>query len=58
MPLDDASKSVLEQITELFNAQIHQYGINYKHHVGVVAGKKKDNSGADDEGKNDENNVE
>jgi hypothetical protein len=41
MPLDDATKSALEQITSLLNAQINQYAVNYKRHIGVAAGKKK-----------------
>jgi hypothetical protein len=41
MPLDDATKSALEQIASLLNAQINQYSVNYRRHAGVVAGKKK-----------------
>ncbi|MDR1120133.1 MAG: DUF6261 family protein [Dysgonamonadaceae bacterium] len=43
MPLDDVTKSALKQIASLLNAQINQYGVNYRHHAGVVAGKKKAN---------------
>jgi hypothetical protein len=43
MTLDDVTKSALEQIASLLNAQIHQYDVNYRHHAGVVAGKKKAN---------------
>ncbi|MDR2653504.1 MAG: DUF6261 family protein [Prevotellaceae bacterium] len=43
MPLDDTTKSALEQIASLLNAQIYQYGVNYRRHAGVVAGKKKEN---------------
>jgi hypothetical protein len=41
MPLDDATKSALEQIASLLNAQINQYAVNYRRHAGVVSGKKK-----------------
>ncbi|MDR1155968.1 MAG: DUF6261 family protein [Bacteroidales bacterium] len=43
MQQDDVTKSALEQIASLLNAQIHQYDVNYRHHAGVVAGKKKAN---------------
>jgi hypothetical protein len=43
MPLDDATKSALEQIVSLLNAQIHQYAVNYKRHVGSAG--KKDSAG-------------
>jgi hypothetical protein len=42
MPLDDATKSALEQIASLLNAQIYQYSVNYRRYAGVAAGKKKD----------------
>jgi hypothetical protein len=42
MPFDNAIISVLEQITSLFNAQIHQYTVVYNRHAGNVSGKKKD----------------
>jgi DNA primase large subunit len=42
MPLDDATKSVLEQIASLLNAQIYQYGVNYQRHVRIVDRKKKE----------------
>jgi hypothetical protein len=41
MPLDDATKSALEEIASLLNAQINQYAVNYRRHAGVVVGKKK-----------------
>jgi hypothetical protein len=40
MPLDDATKSVLEQIASLLNAQINQYAVNYRRHAGVTRKKK------------------
>jgi hypothetical protein len=48
MPLDDAAKSALEQIASLLNAQINQYGVNYRRHAGVVAGKKKEKEEKED----------
>jgi hypothetical protein len=42
MPVDDATKSALEQIASLLNAQINQYAVNYRRHAGVVSGKKKE----------------
>jgi hypothetical protein len=41
MPLESATKSALEQMASLLNAQIHQYAVNYKRHMGSVAEKKK-----------------
>jgi hypothetical protein len=49
MPFDDATKSALEEIASLLNAQINQYAVNYKRHAGVVAGKKKGDESADNE---------
>ncbi|MDR1340256.1 MAG: DUF6261 family protein [Prevotellaceae bacterium] len=40
MPFDDATKSALEQIASLLNAQINQYAVNYRRHAGIVAKKK------------------
>jgi hypothetical protein len=49
MSLDDATKSALEQIAGILNAQIHQYTVIYHRHASTVASKKKDNSGTDGE---------
>jgi hypothetical protein len=46
MPFDDATKSALEQIASLLNAQINQYAVNYRRHAGVVSGKKKGDENA------------
>lgn len=49
MPLDDASKSALEQIVSIINALIHQYTIIYHRHAGTVASKKKATDKPDEE---------
>ncbi|MDR1594752.1 MAG: DUF6261 family protein [Prevotellaceae bacterium] len=40
MPLENVTKSELEQIASSLNAQIHQYEVNYRRHAG--SGKKKE----------------
>ncbi|GHV48787.1 hypothetical protein FACS1894181_05550 [Bacteroidia bacterium] len=50
MQLDAATRSAVDQIIDIINAQIHQYTIVYHHHAGVIAAKKKDNGDGGDGG--------
>jgi hypothetical protein len=48
MPIDDDTKTNLEQIAGLLNTQIYQYMINYHHHQGVFTSQKKKKKEADE----------